>query len=107
MAGGLHSSWPAKINGVSYEEKHSRGGETREENEEVARMCSPTADVKGGRRIFAGWQTTTEKKAVSGCSRRRCSCSSATTGKGEMDAARCRGYCGGVVLFRGRLDAVD
>jgi hypothetical protein len=52
MAGGLHSSWPAKINGVSYEEKHSRGGETREENEEVARMCSPTADVKGGRRIF-------------------------------------------------------
>jgi hypothetical protein len=65
MAGGLQSSWPAKINGVSYEEKHGRGGETREENEEVARMCSPTADVKGGRRIFVGRRTTTEKKAGS------------------------------------------
>jgi hypothetical protein len=57
--------------------------------------------------FFAGRRTTTEKKASSGCSRWRCSCSSATTGKGEMDAARCRGYCGGVVLFRGRLDVVD
>jgi hypothetical protein len=42
----------AKINDVLYEEKHGRGGETREENEEVARMCSPVVDVKGGSRIL-------------------------------------------------------
>jgi hypothetical protein len=45
-------SWPAKINGVPYEEKHGRGGETREENEEVVQMFSPAADAKGGGQIL-------------------------------------------------------
>jgi hypothetical protein len=41
---------PAKINGVPYKEKHSRSGETREENE-VVWLCSLAANVKGGSRI--------------------------------------------------------